>query len=473
VTITLRARLALTSTAVVAVLLGGLGYVSYRVLARRLDADATVRLDELTRGLHGYLRFDAGAPSVRFDPNDSDQAAFVHEATRYYQVYDAISGTLLVESDGLAPLGVLLTAAEVRAARDDPSRIDLQTDYGRMRISSSVIPGASGRAYLLQVGVLLVQTDSALSRYRGLLLGGAVPALVLAALASWWLSGFALAPLGRMAAAARVIDVKALDQRLPTRGVRDELDTLAEAFNETLAHLEHTVGEMRQFSAALAHELRTPMAALRGEIDLALRGTGIDEAQRTAFASQIEEIDRLKRLIDQILTLARAEAGEIPLTLSPTDIGDLAASLVDQLEPVAEARGITLHCERPGAAVVSGDPAWLRRLLLNLIDNALKFTGEGGRVLVRVAQEADEVSIQVHDTGIGMPPEVARRAFERFFRADPARSSATEGAGLGLSLAQWIADRHHGAITVASKPGEGSTFTVTLPGAGKQAFPPA
>jgi heavy metal sensor kinase len=333
-----------------------------------------------------------------------------------------------------------------------------------MRISNSVIPGAAGRAYLLQVGVPLAETDAVLSRYRGLLLGGALPALLIGALASWWVSAFALAPLVRMATAARVIDVQALDQRLTTRGARDELDSLAEAFNETLGRLEQTIGEMRQFSAALAHELRTPMAALRGEIDLALRGAGADEAQRAAFASQIEEIDRLRRLTDQILTLARADAGEIPLTFSRTDMGDLAASLVDQLVPVAEARGITLSCERPDAAMVSGDAAWLRRLLLNLIDNALKFTGEGGRVLVRVSQEAGRVSIQVRDTGIGMPPEVARRAFERFFRGDSARSSATEGAGLGLSLAHWIVGRHHGAITVESTPGEGSTFTVTLPG---------
>ena len=194
-TLTLRTRLALISTAVVGGLLAGLGCASYRVLARRLDADVTARLDELTEGLHGYLVFESGTPSVRFDANDSDQAAFVHEATRYYQVYDAATGRLLVQSGGFAPLGAQLTAGEVREAGERPDAADLQTEYGRLRISNSVVRDRAGRTYLLQVGVSLAQTDRALARYRDLLLWGALPSLLVAALASWWLSGLALAPL--------------------------------------------------------------------------------------------------------------------------------------------------------------------------------------------------------------------------------------------------------------------------------------
>ena len=461
--LTLRARLALISAVLAGGLLAAVSVVSYRVLAGRLDADATDRLGELTEGLHGYLQFDAGGPAVRFDPEDSDQAAFVHEATRYYQIYDAADGRLLVQSGGFAPLGVQLTAAEVRAIRDRPKRVDLQTDYGRIRISSSVIADEAGRSYLLQVGVSLAQIDSTLARYRALLWWGAGPALLAAALASWWLSGLALSPLRRMAAAARAIDVRALHQRLPGRGAGDELDALAESFNGTLERLERGVGEMRQFSAALAHELRTPLTALRAEIELSLRGaTG---AQRAAFGSQIEEIDRLTRLIDQILTLARAESGQIPLALSRVDAGEVAASVVDQLEPVAQARGILLVSEGSSPAAVRGDPAWLQRLLLNLIDNALKFTGEGGRVSVRARRDGRHVTIEVSDTGAGMTPEVASHVFERFYRGDPARSPSAHGAGLGLSLAKWIVEGHGGTIAVASRPGEGATFTVTLPAA--------
>lgn len=464
-TLSLRARLAVSSTVVFGVLLAGFGVGSYRILARRLDADTTARLTELTSGLHGYLRFDGDAPSLAFDASDSDQASFIHEATRYYQVYDAATGRLLMPSDGIARLGLRFTPDEVQAFREHPGPVDVATDHGRVRLSSSVIAEPTGRVYLLQVGVPLTPRDAALSRYRDVLLWGVPAALLAAAVAGRWLSGFALAPLERMAAAAARIDVNVLEGRLPIRGAQDELDRLAEAFNHALARLERAVGQMRQFSAALAHELRAPLTALRGEIELALRRAGADDVQRNASASQLEEIDRLKRLIDHILTLARAESGQIVLTFAPVDMGELAASLVTQIAPVAEARGIDLRCARSGALVVQGDAGWLERLLLNLLDNALKFTGEGGHVALRLSREGDTVRIEVRDTGIGMSPEVARQAFDRFFRADPARSSATEGAGLGLSLVRWIVDRHRGTIDVASRHGEGSAFTVTLPAA--------
>jgi two-component system OmpR family sensor kinase len=463
VTLTLRARLAAISAIVFGLLLAALSILSYGVLARRLDSDVTERLVQLTDGLHGYLRFDGGVASLAFDAADSDQAAFVHEATRYYQIYDLATGRLVVESNGLAPLGLHLTSAEVGAFRARPKPFDIATEYGRLRISNSVRTVSDGQAYLLQVGVSLAAMDGALRRYRGLLLWYAPAALLIAMFAAWWLSGFALVPLSRMADEARLIDVKTLERRLRVRGVDDELDRVALAFNDTLARLEAAVGQMRQFSAALAHELRTPLTVLRGEIELALRKAGTDNAQHRTAASQIEEIDRLTRLIDHILTLARAESGQIHLTIAPVNMGDLAASLVDQLEPVAQARSIDLRCERSEAVVVQGDAGWLQRLLLNLLDNALKFTGQNGRIVVRVSREGDTARIDVEDSGIGLSSEDAEQVFERFFRADPARSSATEGAGLGLSLVQWIAESHRGAVAVRSRLNEGSTFTVTIP----------
>jgi heavy metal sensor kinase len=461
VTLPLRVRLAVASMLVSGLLLAALSVVSYNVLARWLDEDANTRLTELTEGLHGYLRFDGDEPSIDLNPNDSDQVAFVQEATRYYQIYDVQSGQLVFQSAGLAPLGLQLARDEVREY-SSRGPFTISTDYGRLRISNSVIPGEPGRRYLLQVGVSLRGIDNALERYRRLMLLLALPALFLAAAASWWLSRIALAPLTRVAGAAREIDVSTLERRLPTRGAKDELDDVARAFNETLQRLEHSVGEMRQFSTALAHELRTPLAALRGEIELALRGAPTDE-QRRALASQIEELDKLKRLIDHLLTLARAEAGQIPLTFTPVNLSALAASLVDQLEPVAQARTIDLRCEHSGAVMVDGDAGWLQRLLLNLLDNAMKFTGEGGRVVLRVANEDGRARIDVRDTGIGMSAQDAGHAFDRFYQADPSRSAPHEGVGLGLSLVKWIVDRHHGTIAVDSRLGEGSTFTVTLP----------
>lgn len=462
-TLTLRSRLTLVYTAVFGVLLVAISVVSYAALAYQLDADVTANLAELTRGLHGYLRFGAEAPTVVFDRSDPAETAFVEEAIRYYQVFDATSGEILVQSDALGPLGLEFTPAEVRQFRDQLVTVNVHTDYGRVRLSNSVLTPPNGKSYLLQVGVSLAPMDRALERFLALLLVS-VPAGLIAAFAiGRWMGGVALAPLTRLAEATRTIDIEDLRRRLPVRGASDELDDVADAFNDTLERLEHAIGEMRQFSAALAHELRTPLAALRGDIEMAMleRG-GSDDVQRR-FASQLEEIDKLKRLIDQILMLARAEAGEIPLTLEAVDLGALAASLVDQVEPVAQAGGIALGCEQADGVVVRGDADWLKRLVLNLLDNAIKFTPPGGRVVVRVSRDGAEARLAVQDTGVGIDPEFRPHIFERFFRADPARSPGLDGAGLGLSLAKWIVDRHHGVIDVDSQPGQGSTFTVHLP----------
>jgi len=462
-TLTLRAGLATITAIVFGLLIAGLSVVSYEVLARRLDADVTERLTQLMDGLHGYLHVSDDTASVAFDAGDNDQAAFVHDATRYYQVYDAGTGRLLAASTGMTPLGLQLTVGEVQAFRARPDPFDIETEYGRLRIANSVRTGTDGRTYLLQVGVSLAPLDATLTRYRDLLWWCVPTALLLAVVAAWRLSVLALRPLSKMAEAARQVDVNALDRRLPVRGVGDELDRVASAFNETLGRLEHAVGEMRQFSAALAHELRTPLAALRGEIELALRAQGPSRPQKDTYASQIEEIDRLTRLIDQVLTLARAEAGQIRLSFAPVDLGDLADSLVDELEPIAEAHAIELRGERVEAVVIDGDATWLQRLLLNLLDNALKYTPAHGRVAVRVSRDGDTARIEVRDTGVGLSPDDAQQVFEQFFRVDPARSSSIPGAGLGLTLVQWIAAQHRGTVTVQSRLGEGSTFTVTLP----------
>jgi heavy metal sensor kinase len=402
-------------------------------------------------------------PEFVYDPNDPEQTNFVHAATEYYQVFDARTGRLLLQSDALEGLGLHFTPTEVQAYRDQPRIQDLRTDYGRFRISNSVITPSPGEAYLLQVGASLDPMDRALDRYLALLLVTVPIGLIAAVPIGRWVGAIALTPLLRLAARARRIGIADLQQRLPVRGAHDEVDDLAAAFNETLERLQHAVGEMRQFSAALAHELRTPLAALRGEIELALRKVTPGDAMAKRFASQLEEIDKLTRLIDRLLTLARAEAGEIVLAREPADLGAIAGSLVDQLDLVAQAKGVHLERRIQDRVMVEGDPRWLERLLLNLLDNAIKFTPAGGRVAIGVWKDGATAVAEVRDTGIGMPAEVMPHVFERFFRADPARPSEGEGVGLGLSLAKWIVERHNGRIDVESAPGRGSTFTVRLP----------
>jgi signal transduction histidine kinase len=338
------------------------GVISYRVLARQLDTDATANLAELTSGLHGYLRFSDGAPSVAFDPNDVDQSAFIDAATRYYQIYDATTGRLLAQSQALEPYGVRFTPSEVKAFREHPAAIDLRTDYGRIRLSNSVMPGPDGHLYLLQVGGSLDAMDAALARFLTLLLWSLPAGLVAAALAGWAMASLSLAPLARLATAARQIDVRNLQQRLPVRGAGDELDAVAASFNDTLSRLEKAVEEMRQFSTALAHELRTPLTALRGEIEMSLLGAQPDDEASRKLASQLEEIDKLKRLIEQILTLARAEAGDIPLARvsprseRPVCVARRATRARRQSKRRARRLRARPACRRRGRCAMAGTP---------------------------------------------------------------------------------------------------------------------
>jgi heavy metal sensor kinase len=461
-TLPLQTRLILFCTVTFALLMTVLSVASYRMLAQQLDLDVSADLAELTNGLHGYVRIEDGVPSVVFDEKDADQAAFVHAATRYYQIYDGEDGRLLALSQGLEPLGLHLTPGEVRTFLENPKPYDIQTAYGRFRISNSMITPGSGR-YLLQVGASLDPMDAALKRYLDLLILRALPSLALTLFAVWWMARRALAPLTTLAAEARNVNIGTLHRRLHTRGTNDQLDEVASAFNETLASLDNAVGEMRQFSSALAHELRTPLAALRGEMELALLRPRSESEWRSSAASQIEDIDKLTRMVNQLLTLARAESGEIPLAHDAVDLGALATTVAEQLEPVAQAKDLDLHCVVHQPVTVTGDGGWLERLLLNLLDNAIKYTPSRGHIRVAVSREKNQARLEVSDTGAGISADAVPHIFERFYRVDPARSSTVEGAGLGLSLAKWIVEHHHGRIDVRSEPGKGSTFTIWLP----------
>ena len=461
--VSLRTRLAAAYTAVFGVLLLIMAFASYQVLATQLDSDATERLTQLTDGLHGYLHAEGAAPAVVFDPGDADQAAFVRDATQYFQVFDADTGELIVHSDALDRLGLQFTPAEVHDFREHPRMHDIQTDDRRLRLSNSLFAGSPARTFLVQVGVSMESVDRALDRFIVAMLWSVPLGLLGAAVTGRWMAGLGLAPLVRLASEARDIDVNKLGQRLSLQGTGDELDQVGVAFNEGLQRLERAVDEMRQFSTALAHELRTPLTALRGEIEMSLTRPPSREETGRVLASQLEELDKLKRLIDQILTLARAEAGQIPLVTEQVDLAALAVSIADQLEPVAQARGIQLSCDAPVRTVVCGDEQWLERMVLNLLDNAIKFTADGGQVSLQVRNERDDAVLIFTDNGRGIDAASLPHVFERFFRADPSRSSAVAGAGVGLSLVKWIAERHGGRVAVTSTVGAGATFTVRLP----------
>ena len=455
----LRTTLTLIFAAVLSVILSAVGWAYHAALKNQLDNSVSADLEDKARALHGYLRFTGQHVDLSYDPNDADEATFIADATRYYQVYDAASGSLLRQSPGLESLGLKYTSNEVHEFRATPGIRDVQTDKGRLRITSTVIAAPGGGVYLVQVGTLLDRLDASLAEFDRVLAIRMLLGVVIAAVMGFAFSGFALAPLRRLTRHATAIDITNLRSRLPVRGTGDELDQLAESFNQALARLERSVNEMRQFSAAMAHEMRTPLAILRGEAETALSTPLSAEAAREKFASQIEEYDRLTRLINQILMLARAEAGELSISRSRVDLSALASQVVEQVEPLADAKGVALEKEiRPGLPV-SGDAGWIERLLLILLDNAIKFTPQGGKVSVGVDTQVSLVFLVVSDNGPGIDAAALPHVFEPFYRGH----SRSEGAGVGLALAKWIADTHGAQLHAGSMHGKGSVFTVAFP----------
>ena len=264
------------------------------------------------------------------------------------------------------------------------------------------------------------------------------------------------------------LNLASLDQRLQLNHRASEVQSLAAEYNATLERLDQAVRRLRQFSGDASHELRTPLTILRGETEVALRWAKTPEEFRDALQSNMEEIDRMGRIIEDLLTLAKSESGQRPLAIRELSLSDLLQELYLQGRKIAEDKQIqvSLHHHTPEEIRIRADGLRLRQLFLNLVSNALRYTPAGGHVDIAVTRHNERVVIAIRDTGIGIAAEHLPHIFERFYRTDEARNRSEGGTGLGLAIVKWIVEAHQGTIEVESQPGQGSTFRVTLPIAG-------
>jgi len=286
--------------------------------------------------------------------------------------------------------------------------------------------------------------------------------VVLSAVGGWLLARRALRPVDRMSQSALRISAEDLSRRLERRGTQDEIDRLADTLNAMLARLQAAFGEMQRFTADAAHELRTPLTALRGGIEIALRAERSPDEYRRVLVSSIEEVDQLIRLAEDLLLLSRSTVG-LTTSRQPVDLEPLCLDALELGVRLAKGKGVTVSMGATAPAVVQGDGSALRRALLNLVDNAVKYTPAGGSVVISLERARDRVALVVEDTGIGIDPADVRRIFEPFVRLDTGRSRDTGGSGLGLAIARSIVVTHGGALEVDSRPGGGSRFTIQLP----------
>lgn len=291
-------------------------------------------------------------------------------------------------------------------------------------------------------------------------------AVLLAGAGGYFLARRSLAPVVTMSAQAGRIGAENLDKRLEVKNSRDELGQLAQSFNDLLDRLDQSFERQRRFVADASHELRTPVAILFGEADVTLaQANRTTEEYRESLSILRGEAKRLKHIVEDLFTLARADAGQHPLMLTDFYLDELVAECARNVRTLAGAKQIALHCEVSKEILIHADEALLRRMIINLLDNAIKYTPSGGAVTICASEKDAEYSVSIRDTGAGIPSELQPRIFERFFRADKvrARTESGGGAGLGLSISQWIAEAHGGRIELTQSDQSGSTFTVFFP----------
>lgn len=322
------------------------------------------------------------------------------------------------------------------------------------------------RMGVVQIALPVDELEEVQSGFLWTVAFGSPVLLLLASAGGYWMSGRALAPLNRLADAAEQITAMNLADRLPRSATGDELDRLADVLNNMLGRLESAFRRITQFTADASHELRTPVAIIRTTAEVTQSRIRTAEEYNAAWGVVITQTERIAKLLADLLTLARADSSDEQWHFEAVDLAEVVAEACDEMRVIAEARGLQMTRSHDAAAPVWGDRDALRRAVLVLLDNSVKATAAPGSITVSVQAEQSETPmamVSVRDTGTGIAPETLPHIFDRFYRASKDRSRESGGAGLGLSIAQWIITRHRGTILARSQFGEGSTFTLCLP----------
>jgi heavy metal sensor kinase len=440
-----------------------MGVLSYRVLAWSLvrDVDGSILAVAEVMRATGQARFGF---LMNPAPEELRELLGSRLLDTFFQLLDPEGqpGRRSPRLSGPLPLSVNARRNAARG-RETFETLTLPREE-RVRLVTVPVRREGQPAGLIQVGMRLAVVDAALSRYLQILLALFPIGLGLAAVGGAWIARRALAPVRAMAQRAREITAADLTRRVPRRGAEDELDYLADTLNVVLARLEAAFAELRRFTADAAHELRTPLTALKGGLEVALRHPRSAEEHARTLRGSLEEVERLIRLAEDLLLLSRATSGA-GLARRRVELEPLLLDALDIGLRLADGTGVGVRVGSVEPAAVMGDAIALRRLLLILVENAVKYTPEDGLVELSLIGADREIQVGVRDTGIGIDPADAARVFEPFVRLDEARSRETGGAGLGLAIARSIALAHGGTITLDSTPKVGSFFTVHLPAA--------
>jgi two-component system OmpR family sensor kinase len=465
-----RARLTLWYVGVLALVLVAFSIGVYALLARSLYTHLNEELLATVEATGTFIEraIGEGESEERALSNALDELIAPRQAAA---VFDT-EGRLLAEQPARGDVHVSLPPAELIPASgaylykvaDERER----DGAGRIIALQRIRVDRNGKSYLVIVSQPLNVVTEELKRIRLVLYFAVLVALALAGLGGWFLAHRSLQPVVQMTERARRISAENLEQRLPIANPRDELGQLAATFNELLARLDDSFAQQRRFMADASHELRTPLSVMRTATDVTLESQKRSGAEyREALRVIDEQARRLTRIVEDMFTLARADAGRRALHHNHFYLDNLLLETARAANVLGARKGLAIEVADFPEIPYQGDEGLLRQMVLNLLDNAMKYTPAGGVVRVQLDQHDSLYTISVTDTGVGIPLEARPHIFERFYRVDKARarSEATDGAGagLGLSIARWIAEAHHGRLELLRSDETGSTFAASLP----------
>jgi len=445
---------------VLAIGLGVFGIGSW--FAMRASAFDTIdeELEDRIRGIEKFMQLQIAALSPVEIRDEFREHSVLGPGGDLFQVCDE-KGEWLYRSSVLESSHVPIRL---------PNRVAEQPIYENFDVQGTTVRFATGRVvvnshpYTVQVAAPLNEFYQALERFRLILWLSAPVLLILAGLGGYFISRRALRPVDQITSAAESISIRNLSGRLEVPKTSDELQRLSETLNRMLTRLGSSVQRISQLTADASHELRAPISLIRTTAELAVQSGRTNAEYHEDMVQILAEAERTTRLIDNLLLLARADAGESGLQHELTPLSTSIREAIEQGRRLAAEKRIELTADLDShPVVVRGDSEALRRLFFILIDNGIKYTQEGGRVQISAEVLNGRATIKVADTGIGISESDQAHIFDRFWRVDKVRSRDMGGAGLGLSIARWIVEQHHGSIEVQSKVGQGSTFTATIP----------
>jgi heavy metal sensor kinase len=477
----LRLKLTLWYVLILGILLISFSSFLYFTLSKSLYRD----VDNKLRSLAELIASESASPLSKFGFGNIDQtletSMNLKPIGKFIQVLDE-SGNIGRKSDNLKNVQLPISLSALKNASKGVITFETNHSFENapLRIITFPVLEKNHITKIVQVASSLEDVEDALNTLLIILIIAVPLALLVASLGGQFLATKALKPVDHITQTARMITSQNLNQRINPPKVKDEISRLVETLNEMISRLDRSFRQVKQFSTDASHELKTPLTILKGEVEVALRKERVPHEYEQILKSNLEEINRMSQIVEDLLLLSKADSGEIRLNKEDMNLNEILNEVVAHVDVLAQSKNLRIETLNHHEEIhIFGDPLRIRELFLNLIENGIKYTEEGGSIRILLTkdtlvlngeqsdraqgEQAEFVKIIVSDTGIGIAKEDQERIFDRFFRVDKARSREQGGSGLGLSICKWIVKAHRGEIEVESELGKGSSFIVRLP----------